>query len=139
VGRVRPDRGLDVAGAFGQGFLAIGHAATSDASMNVEYNRLARYSTPSVVTIKFGENAIRNGAVKMWASDTLLKGLGMQHLEPAPLSTTLDGTGDLYTYASTPVPNSIQFALQPRSIGWQSVTLRLENGDQLTLRILVLP
>jgi len=130
---------LDVLGGFGQGLLAKAHAFTADRSMTIDYDRITRYSTPSLVTIHFGRAAVRNGAVHMWASDSLLHALGVERLQPEPSSATLDGNGLLYTFPSTAHPNSIQFALQPRALGVQELTVRVPNTAELTIRTFVMP
>jgi hypothetical protein len=130
---------LNAVGVLGQGLAASARAATPDGAMRVEYQRIARFSTPAVITVHFGASAIRDGSIRLWASDNLLQSLGVQRLLPEPAETTLDGAGLLFTFASTPQPNSLQFALEPRTVGVESLTLRIAGGEELRLSMLVLP
>ncbi len=51
---------LDLLGVFGRGPLANARAETSDGSMQIQYERVERFSTPSLLTIRFGASAIRD-------------------------------------------------------------------------------
>jgi len=130
---------LNALGVLGQGMATRAHTATADGAMRVDYQRIARYSTPALVTVHFGPAAIRDGSVRLWASDSLIESLGAQRLLPEPAETTLDGAGLLFTFPSTAQPNSMQFALEPRAIGLQPLTLRIAGGEELRLSMLVLP
>lgn len=115
---------LDVAGVFGRGPVAKAHMRTPDGAMNVRYERVERFSTPSVMTIEFGPAAVRDGKLQLWVSDSLVKELGNQRVVPQPLtSTTADG-GIYYVFPTTNRPNSVEFGLQPSSPGLLHFTLR---------------
>lgn len=129
----------DLLGCFGRGPLANAHARTNDGTMNISYERIERFSTPSLLKIKFGPNASRDGAVKLWVSDSLVKELGNQRIIPQPDASTLDGHGILYTFRSTPHPDTIQFALQPTSAGIHPLTLRVQNAEEFDTKIYVVP
>ena len=129
----------DLLGCFGRGPLAKAHARTNDGTMNITYERIERFSTPSILTVKFGPNASREGAIKLWASDSLVKELGNQRIVPQPDASTLDGHGILYTFQSTSHPDTIQFALQPASAGVHPLTLRVEGAEEFHTNIYVMP
>ena len=129
----------DLLGCFGRGPLAKAHARTHDGTMDVTYERIERFSTPSILTVKFGPNASRDGAVKLWISDTLVKELGNQRVIPQPSSSTLDGKGTMYTFSSTAHPNSVEFALEPSSPGIYPLTLRVPGSEELSTKIYVMP
>ncbi len=129
----------DVLGCFGRGPLAKARTATSDGSMNITYERVERFGTPSILTIHFGKSAIRDGKVQLWVSDSLIKELGNQRVVPQPASSTLDGKGILYTFPVTPHPNSIEFALEPSSPGIFSLTFRVPGMQEADIKIYVMP
>lgn len=129
----------DVLGCFGRGPLAKAHVQTTDGSMNISYERIERYSTPSMLTIHFGRTANHDGKIQLWVSDTLVKPLGNQRVIPEPSGSTLDGAGILYTFAATPDPNSVQFAMQPTIPGIQDLTLHVPGSEAIKLRIYVMP
>jgi hypothetical protein len=129
----------DVLGCFGRGPVAKAHARTSDGTMDITYERIERFSTPSILTVKFGPNAYREGKVQLWVSDSLVVELGNQRIVPQPDTSTLDGHGILYTFASAPHPDTIQFALQPTSPGIYPVTLRMPGAAEFNTKIYVMP
>ena len=129
----------DLLGCFGRGPLAKAHARTNDGTMDISYERIERFSTPSILTVKFGPNARRDGAVRLWASDSLVQDLGNRRVVPQPDTSTLDGHGILYTFKSTLHPNAIQFALEPSTPGIHSLTLRVEGAEEFDTKIYVMP
>jgi hypothetical protein len=129
----------DILGCFGRGPVANAHERTSDGTMDIKYERIERYGTPSILTIQFGPNANHDGVVQLWASDSLVKPLGNQRVVPQPDSSTLDGQGILYTFKSTSKPNSIEFALEPSAPGIYPLTLRVPGAEQFHTKIYVMP
>jgi len=114
--------------------------------MQLQYERIERFSTPSILSIHFGENAVRDNAIKLWVSDSIVKALGNQRIIPSPAtSMTIDG-GLLYTFPSGAHPSSVEFALQPAHPGLSHFTIRLVPGndpqhpmDSITTGIFVMP
>src|SRR5436309_1257062 len=49
---------LDLAGAFGRGPLAKAQWKSSDGNVMIKYDRVERYSTPSIMTIEAGPAAV---------------------------------------------------------------------------------
>ncbi len=129
----------DLLGCFGRGPLANAQIRTTDGTMDVKYERVERYSTPSVLTIQFGRSAIHDGKIQLWVSETLLKPLGNQRVIPQPSESVLDGKGILYTFAVTANPSSVEFAMQPAAPGIDDLTLQLPGSEPLKLRIYVMP
>ena len=130
---------LDLLGVFGRGPLANAKAATSDGSLDVQYERVERFGTPSYLTIHFGSNAIRAGKVQLWASDSLLKPLGNQRVIPQPSASEVGNGGVLYTFDASKPPALAGFALEPSKPGIEELTFRVPGFQPLTLRILVMP
>jgi hypothetical protein len=129
----------DLLGCFGRGPLAKAHARTSDGTMDITYERIERFGTPSILTIHFGPNASRDGKVQLWVNDTLVKELGNQRVIPQPDSSTLDGHGTLYSFSSTAHPDSIEFALEPSSPGVYPLTFRVPGSEEFNTKIYVMP
>ncbi len=80
---------LNLAGVFGRGPLAKARKRLPDGSMDIKYERIERYGTPSILEIQFGPDAIRDGKVQVWASDSLVKALGTERVIPQPLYNAL--------------------------------------------------
>jgi hypothetical protein len=139
---------LDVAGVFGRGPVAKTRAVTKGGTMIIDYERIERFSTPSIMTIHFGPSAQHDGKIQLWVSDSVVKQLGNQRIVPQPVSSVIGNGGILYTFDSTPLPDSIAFALQPANPGISRFELHLVKPgatlddppqDQFQARIVVMP
>lgn len=119
---------LDLAGLFGRGPLANAHKQTADGALNMKYEWVERFSTPSILTLHFGPSAVQDGQIRLWVSDPVVKALGNQRIIPQPASSTTGDGGVLYTFPSSDKPNSVEFALQPSEIGWTRFEVRLVTG-----------
>jgi hypothetical protein len=130
---------LDALGFFGRGWAAKAHRLSSDRTMDVTYERIERFRTPSILAIRFGPNAIHDGKVHLWTSDTLVKPLGNQRVVPQPASSAVGQGGILYTFPATGNPAFVEFAMEPSSVGIYPVMLRVTGAEPLTLKIMVMP
>ena len=137
---------LDLLGVFGRGPLANAHEQSADGVLKLNYERVERFNTPSILTIHFTPAAVRNGQIRLWVSDSLLKRLGNQRISPQPATSTTGDDGVIYAFSSGANPNSVQFALQPAYPGPSHFELRLvSNGtvqqpqDRLAAHVFVMP
>lgn len=137
---------LDLAGVFGRGPVASVHRRSSNHLMLIDYERIQRFSTPSIMTIHFDPAAVKDGKIQLWVSDSLVKELGNQRIVPQPISSVIGNGGILYTFGSSPLPDSIGFALQPSNPGiWHfqmhipGATLEDPPLDQFQTKVVVVP
>lgn len=130
---------VDLLGFLGRGYFAKAQVLTRDGTMNVQYERIERYSTPSILTVQFGPSAIHDGNVRLWASESLVKRLGAQRVIPEPAASVLGDGGILYTFAATKTPASAEFALEPPKPGIYKLSLRVPGAEQVTVKVLVMP
>jgi hypothetical protein len=137
---------LDLAGAFGRGPLAKAHANTRGGTMVVNYERIERFSTPSILTIHFRPSAVENGKIQLWVSDSVVKELGNQRVVPEPATSVIGNGGILYTFASTTLPDSVMFALQPSHPGIAHFQLRVPGAtldaaprDEFDAKVVIMP
>jgi hypothetical protein len=131
---------LDLIGVFGRGPVAKATFRTPDGAMNIEYERVERYQTPSLLTIHFTDAAVRDKKIELWVSKNLVKALGNQRIIPQPASSTLFQEGITYTFLANERPDSVTFALEPATLGSQVFTLRLQGvGDEISRKIFVMP
>jgi hypothetical protein len=130
---------LDIAGVFGRGPAAKAHLSTNDGAIDVTYERIERTGTPSVLTVKFGEAAIRKSEIQLWASEDLVTKLGNKQIAPQPASSTIGNAGLHYTFPATTQPAAAVFSLQPSAPGLYRLTLRTPNSPELNLKIFVMP
>ena len=130
---------LDLLGCFGRGPLAKGHLKTQEGSLELNYERIERYGTPSVMTVQFGTAAVKDKHVHLWVSESLVKALGNQRIIPQPETSVDDEDGISYTFRAGPNRPTIEFALQPNKIGAAELKLRVPDSEVLTAKILVMP
>lgn len=130
---------LDALGVFGRGWVANADRKARDGSIEVKYERIERFRTPSILAIQFGPNAIQNGKIQLWASDTLVKPLGTQRVIPQPANSVIGRGGILYTFPATINPASVEFAMEPSSPGICHLGLRVPGSEALNLTIGVMP
>ncbi|MBV8570703.1 MAG: hypothetical protein JO319_08820 [Acidobacteriaceae bacterium] len=129
----------DVLGVFGRGPLAKAHARSKDGTIDLQYERVERFSTPSIMTVKFGPNAIRDGKIQLWVSQSVIKQLGNQRVVPQPLISTVGQDGILYTFPAASAPASASFALEPSSPGVFDFALQVPGAERLSARVYVMP
>jgi hypothetical protein len=130
---------LSLAGVFGRGPAAKAEGKASDGSMDVKYERVQRFGTPSVLTIDFPASSIQDGAVQLWASDSLVKPLGTQRVVPQPKDSVIGGGGILYTFPATRVPASVEFQTEPSALGLSELKLQVRGKAVFTAKIFVVP
>lgn len=130
---------MDLLGVFGRGPLAKAHFVTPDHSMDISYERVERFSTPSILRVKFSEKAIHDGKVLLFVSDSLVKTLGNQRVVPEPRESLIGNGGILYTFSASEPPAQADFALSPSSPGSAEIKLQVPGHDAANLKIFVVP
>ena len=129
----------DFLGVFGRGYFANARRQTSDGSMDVKYERVQRMGAPSVMSVRFGPSAVKDGKAQLWVSESLVKALGLRRMEPTPLQSVVSQGGVTYTFAATPNSVPVDFALQPAKIGNTPITLRVPGAEQIDAQVFVMP
>jgi hypothetical protein len=79
----------DLLGAFGRGPLANASKSTSDRALVVHYERIERFSTPSILKINVGPSAVDHGEIRLWVSTSVISRLGNQRIIPEPSSSQI--------------------------------------------------
>lgn len=129
----------DLLGFFGRGYFAIASLHPADGAIDVKYERIERVSTPSILTIRFGNKAIRDGRIQLWASEDLVSRLGAERVIPQPSTSAIGEGGISYTFTATTTPATVQFALEPPRIGICHLLLRVPGFHSVKLSVLVMP
>lgn len=130
----------DLAGLFGRGFLAKAKAAPSNQSFLVEYERIERTGTPSIMTIHFNPEAVHDGKIQLFLSESVIKKLGAQRISPQPASSALTSNGVNYTFpADGTGPAIVELSLSPSFPGPQNFNLHLADGSAVAGKIFVMP
>jgi len=130
---------LSLLGFFGRGPMAKVEAKSADGSMEVDYERFERFSTPSVLTVRIAPTAIHNGTVELWVGEALVKPLGNQRVIPQPDKSQVGNGGVRYTFPASQGQASIEFQLQPSKIGKTELKLRIPGYSEMDLNIYVFP
>ncbi len=130
---------LDLCGFFGRGYMAKAEMQAGNGIMNIGYERIERFGTPSILSVHFGQAAIHDGNVQLWVSENLTKALGNQRVIPQPLRSVVEPGGILYTFAVAKTPATVQFALEPANIGLTDLLLKVPGAAELHPKIFVMP
>jgi hypothetical protein len=128
-----------LAGAFGRGFLSKATVEAPDGSIKVEYERIARYSAPSILTVQFGPATVREGQVQLWLGDAVVRSMGAQRVVPQPVSSSLTEGGLIAKFPALSAPSSVEFALEPAKPGLHELTLRAIGSPEVRFTVAVLP
>jgi hypothetical protein len=129
----------DVLGGFGRGWLAKAKASTPDKAMILDYERIARASTPSVMTFNFNDAAIHNGRIILYISDSVVKPLGAMRLAPQPALSSVGDGGITYAFDASKGPAVVQIQLEPSFPGRHRFTVRLEGEPPVIGSVFVVP
>ncbi len=130
---------LDLCGVFGRGPVAKAERRAGDGSIDVKYERIERTESPSILTIRFGQSAIMDGKIKLYISESLVRGLGTQRIIPAPLATEVGNGGLTYTFLASKVPASVDLALEPSGPGLYAFTIGVAGGEPVHAKVFVVP
>jgi hypothetical protein len=130
---------LDIAGLFGRGPIAKAERRSPDGTIDVKYERIERTDSPSILTIEFGPSAIQDGKIKLYISESLVKGLGTQRVVPAPTETSIGDGGLTYTFPASKPPATVDLALQPSGPGIYHFTIRVANAQPIQAKVFVVP
>ncbi len=130
---------LALLGLFGRGYLAKAERRSSDGSVDVRYDRIQRTGTPSKLSVSFGPQAIRDGKIVLFVSQSIVKELGAQRVIPSPLQTSIGNDGLTYTFPATEPPGLVEFSLQPDGPGAVPFTIRLEGSEPVQAKVVIVP
>ncbi len=129
----------DLLGLFGRGWLAKATRTTADGALKLNYERVERASTPSIMTLQFGPGAIHDGKIQVYVSESVTKGLGAQRIAPQPLVSAVGDAGITYTFAATAAPATVQIALEPSFPGAHKFRVGLVNAEPIDASVFVVP
>jgi hypothetical protein len=130
---------FDLLGGFGRGWLAKARRTTGDGALTLDYERIERAGTPSIMTFHFGASAIRDGRIMLYVSDSVVKELGAMRISPQPAISSIGAGGVTYIFPTTGSPASVQIELQPSFPGVQKFRVQAEGGPAIDARIAVMP
>lgn len=129
----------DVLGLFGRGWLAKAKLSTPDHSLTVDYERVERAGTPSIMTLHFGPAAERNGHIQVFVGNEVIRGLGARRISPQPASSVLTDGGITYTFAAGSTPTIAEIALQPMFPGGHEIRIQVPGSQPIQAHVFVMP
>ena len=129
----------DVTGLFGRGWLAKAQASDSTKTLLLDYERIERASTPSIMTIRFNPSAIKNGKIQLFVSEDLIRPLGAQRISPQPELSTIGNGGITYTFAATQTPATAEIQLEPSFPGLHHFSIQVPDNPPVQGTVFVVP
>jgi hypothetical protein len=129
----------DLLGLFGRGWLAKASRNTADGALTLNYERIERASTPSLMTLQFGSSAIVDGHIRVFVSDSLVKPLGAERIAPQPELSTVGNGGITYTFPATASPAMVQIELEPSFPGLHHFRIQAAGSSPIEADIFVVP
>lgn len=130
---------LDLLGVFGRGYFADADLRAANGTIEIKYERVERLGTPSMLSVQFGPGAVRDGKVQLWVGNALVKSLGVKRVIPQPSTSVIGNDGILYTFPVDGNLASVDFELQPASIGFQQFRMWGLGSEELRSNIFVMP
>ena len=129
----------DAVGLFGQGWLAHARLRQPGSALEIKYDRIARETTPSQVTVRFAPEAAVNGKVSLFVSDSVIDDLGNQRIAPQPASSAVGNGGATFTFPYIGQPSTVLLSLEPSKPGIFHFTMGVPGHQPASARIVVLP
>jgi hypothetical protein len=129
----------DVLGLFGRGWLAKAQAGDANGTLTLDYERVERASTPSIMTLHFDDAAIRNGKIEVFVSEDIIKALGAQRISPQPELSTVGKGGITYIFAATETPATAEITLSPSFPGSHRFRMQVTGGQPINGHVVVVP
>jgi hypothetical protein len=133
----------DLLGLFGRGWLAKATQTTPDGALKLNYERIERADTPSIMTLHFNDAAIQDGKIHLFVSESVTRPLGAQRIAPEPMISAVGDAGNTYTFAATHGPATVQIALEPSFPGEHHFHIELlgepSGGESIDGSVFVVP
>jgi hypothetical protein len=131
---------LTLMGAFGRGWLAKDQKRSPDGALTLKYDRIQRTGTPSDFTFQFGPDAVRNGQIRVFMSQSVISKLGAQRISPEPAQSILGDGGVIYTFPVNGHPAGVVISMQPSGPGSFPFRVGLPDaGSSIQSKVIVVP
>ncbi len=129
----------DLLGIFGRGWFAKAKASSADGAVVIDYERIERADTPSIMTLHFGPGAVHDGRVEVTISGSVIKGLGAQRISPQPVISSLCPNSLTYVWHRTAGPANAEIALQPPLPGLYRFAVQATGREPVVRKVFVFP
>jgi len=129
-----------LAGVFGRGPLATTMRRSPDGTLRLTYERLARFRTPSAMSIEASGSSLASGELRVRIPRQLLERLRVQRVVPEP--TRVEAAAEEATFVFAIEPGAARaratFLQEPGAIGTASGTV-VANQTPLPISVFVFP
>jgi hypothetical protein len=129
----------DLLGLFGRGWLSKARRTDEAQTVTLDYERIERASTPSIMTFHFKPAALRNGQIQLYVSEDLIKPLGAQRISPEPKDSAMGNNGITYTFLATKTPAIAEIQLEPSFPGTHHFRVQVVGGQPIDANVIVVP
>lgn len=128
-------------GAFGRGLLAEKEVGTNDSAMQIRYERIARYKTPSIMSVHIEPNVFHGNEAYLWLNNAVIDDMGAQRIIPEPLRSMpgVDGIGYIFLVQDVHRPLMLRFAMEPSRPGIFEEEVKIDARHDIFMRALILP
>jgi hypothetical protein len=130
-----------LSGLLGKGPLSHKEVDTPDQALEVRYERIAHYKSPSILTVRIRPELFRDGKAYLWLNRVIINDLGAQRVIPQPEQTFPGETGIAYLFPAEDAsrPLMVSFALEPSKAGVFEQEIRTDPQHDLFLKSITLP
>jgi hypothetical protein len=125
---------VGLAGGLGRGPLAKAQAAA--APIEVEYERVVRYQTPTQITVTFSG---QSGIERLFVGRPLLDRLQLESIVPRPAAAEPGRDGVVLLFPRSKTASQVTLVAQPATLGRTRTAIGLPEGPRVTFSQLVLP
>lgn len=119
--------GLALLGLFGNGPIGLSTAVDRSGLLEAEYNSFGRNGADLTLTVRVGEQGVRNGEYAVWIANDYLEVVRVDDVSPSPDSVEVLENGQLYRFLYTGGDLQVIFDLTGNRIGSLRGTVGL-NG-----------
>jgi hypothetical protein len=130
-----------VAGLFGAGPLSDARVGSADGSLELEYERFARFHAPTTLRLRLDADGSGEALKAVWLDRQYVDGLAIEQVTPRPEAVEVDADALRYLFrvADRGGPVEVTFQLKPERIGPLSGRAGLVDGPSVSFRQLVYP
>lgn len=127
-------------GLLGRGPFSHAHLASATGALSVDFEPIARFGTPTVVTLHIANPADTPRRVAVRLGQTMIEPMGFTRSVPSPVTSAVSADGATLDFLIDPHQSDalIRFQLQPTGVG--RIRLRAGAGrDEIAWSMFVVP
>jgi hypothetical protein len=130
-----------LAGVFGRGPLSRAKAGNPSMPLSADYERFARFRTPTLITVHLGPQITRGRRVALRLTGPINDRIPVSRIIPQPRSASPIADGQQFTF-DVPTPGdsaSVRMILEPGKVGMSHASIGVEGAPTLGLSQFVYP